>query len=349
MTQIPNPTSKPKVAVLIPQEKRALVFPQQVEAALQAFSDPHIATDDELANGDLSEMLRDVPAVITGWLSPEIPRSAFAPQGSIGFLSHTAGSVRKLGVQDALEAGEVRVSHAASTIAYAVAEFTLTQMLAHVRRHRDTDAGFRNGTPWFDMRENFLGQLLSAQEVGIVGLGYVGRLVLDLLRPFGCKISVSDPFVDEERARSLGVTLRSLDDLFETCSIVTLHAPKLPETERMITRRHLDSMVPGGLLVNTARARLIEEGAMLDVLRQGRIFAALDTFEKEPGLGTDMPPEMREELRQLPNLYASPHCAGHTSDSYIRQGLTAVEEVRRYLAGEDLKQEIPSERAAMLA
>lgn len=127
-------------------------------------------------------------------------------------------------------------------------------MLPHIRRHRDTDAGFRNGTPWFDMRANFLGQLLSAQEVGIVGLGYVGRLVLDLLRPFGCKISVSDPFVDEDRARSLGVTLRSLDDLFETCSIVTLHAPKLPETERMITRRHLNSMVPAGLLVNTARA-----------------------------------------------------------------------------------------------
>lgn len=88
---------------------------------------------------------------------------------------------------------------------------------------------------------------------------------------------------------------------------------------------------------------------MLDVLRLGRIFAALDTFETEPGLGKDMPPEMREELRQLPKLYTSPHCAGHTSDSYIRQGLTAVEEVRRYLAAEELKQEITSERAAMLA
>lgn len=110
MTQPHNPTSKPRVAVLIPQEKRALVFSQQVEAAPQVFADADIATDDELANGDLSEMLRDVPAMITGWLSPEIPRSALAPQGSISFLSHTAGSVRKLGVQDAVEAGGVRAS-----------------------------------------------------------------------------------------------------------------------------------------------------------------------------------------------------------------------------------------------
>ncbi|MEL6520520.1 MAG: hydroxyacid dehydrogenase [Pseudomonadota bacterium] len=342
-------SQKPKVAVLIPQEKRDLVFRSEAEETLATFADPFIATDQELAQGDISKMLHNVPAVITGWLSPPIPKSAFAPSGSVKFLSHTAGSVRKLGVQGALEAGEVRVSHAASVIAYAVAEFTLTQMLAHVRRHRDTDAGFRNGTPWFDIRENFLGQLLSAQEVGIVGLGYVGRLVLDLLRPFGCPISVYDPFVDQVQALTLGVTLRPLEELFRRCSIVTLHAAKLPETERMITRAHLDLLRPGSLLVNTARAQLIEEGAILDVLREGKIFAALDTFEKEPGLGQDMPPKMREELQRLPNLYASPHCAGHTSDSYIRQGLSAVEEVRRFLAGERLNQEISREKAPMLA
>lgn len=344
------PDPKPRIAVLIPEQKRALVFPEQVEAALAAFATPVIPSDRTLESGDLCPVLDDVPAAITGWGSPAIPAAALAPNGgSVRFVSHSAGSVRSLGVQQALEAGTLRVSHAASVIAYAVAEFTLAQMLAHVRRHREFDAGFRNGTPWFDMRERLLGQLLGAQEVGIVGLGYVGRLVLDLLRPFGCPISVYDPFVDGAQAAVLGVTLRGLDDLFQTCTIVTLHAANLPATERMITRAHLTSMRPGSLLVNTARAGLIEEGAMLEVLREGHIFAALDCFDTEPGLGQDMTCDMRSELRPLRNLYPSPHCAGHTSDSYVRQGMTSVEEVRRFLNGEDLRQEIPKEKAAMLA
>ncbi len=342
-------TSRPKIAVLVPKEKRDLTFPSIVKDALAEFAEPLILPDDTLANADLAPFLKDVPAVITGWQSPAIPAEALAPKGSIGFVSHMAGSVRKLGVQDGLEKGELRVSHAAPVIAYAVAEFALTQMLAHLRRHRDFDQGFRNGTAWFDMRENYLGQLLSAQPVGIVGLGYVGRLVLDLLRPFGCPIYVYDPFLSKQDAAALGVTLLGLDALFETCSVISLHAPNLPVTEGMVTRKHLKSLCDGGLLVNTARAGILEKGALVDELKTGRIFAALDTFESEPPLGADMTPQMRAELSALSNAYLSPHAAGHTSDSYVRQGLTAVEEVRRYLSGQPLEQEILREKAAAMA
>lgn len=335
-------TNRPRVAVLIPKETRERIFTDVVVDELAAFAEPVIVADDQLAGESLSELLKDIPVAITGWKSPKLPIQSLAPKGSVVFVSHAAGSIKALDILGSLEAGHIRVSHAAPKIADAVAEFTLTQILAHLRRHTEMDAGLRAGKPWFDLRHNHLGQLLGAQDVGIVGLGYVGHLVLKLLRPFGCNVCVYDPFIDSAQAEQLGVTLLSLEDLFERCSVVSLHAANLPATEGMITTDHLERLQPGGLLVNTARAGLIEKGALLKVLQQGRIFAAIDTFDIEP-LPDDDP------LRQLRNIYLSPHCAGHTVESYVQQGLSAVEEVRLFLSGQTLKQEIIRERAAALA
>ncbi|SFA74093.1 D-3-phosphoglycerate dehydrogenase [Poseidonocella pacifica] len=332
---------RPKVAVLMPEEVRSRIFTREVETALQAFAEPVFVSDDTLASGDFASALEDVTAAITGWRSPSLS-SFLAPHGSIAFVSHAAGSVKSLGVENALRDGHIRVSHSAPEIALAVAEFTLTQILAHLRLHREQDAALRGDMGWQEMRTGQLGQLLAAQNVGLVGLGYVGRLVLDRLRPFGCTVSVYDPFISAEQAKQLGVTLLDLETLFARCRVVSLHAANLPATEGMIKRSHLEAMAPGALLVNTARAGLIEAGAMIHALQQGRIFAAIDTFDIEP-LPQDDP------LRTQGNVYLSPHCAGHTRESYIRQGLAAVEDVRRYFAGETLKQEILREKAAVLA
>lgn len=345
-TQDPNQPAdrtgtRPRVAVLMPAEVRSRIFPSEVAEALSAFAEPVFVSDEDLQSGAFADALQDVTAVITGWLSPDLSQLV-APQGGISFVSHAAGSVKRLGVEAALRAGHIRVSHSAPEIALPVAEFTLTQILAHLRLHREQDAGLRGTMGWADMRKRYLGQLLAAQEVGLVGLGYVGRLVLDRLRPFGCKVSVCDPYLSAEQADKLGVTLLDLDTMFARCPVVSLHAPNLPATEGMITRSHLEAMAPGSLLINTARAGLLEPGALVSVLEQGRIFAAIDTFDMEPLPGDD-------PLRGMPNVYLSPHCAGHTKESYVRQGFSAVEEVRRYFAGEATKQEIQRERAAVLA
>ncbi len=332
---------RPQVAVLMPAEVRSRIFTDEVDTALRAFAEPLLVSDAALASGRFGPEVRGAEAAVTGWQSPRLTE-LLAPQGSVRFVSHAAGSVKLLGVEEALQAGDIRVSHSAPEIALAVAEFTLTQILAHLRLHREQDAALRGPMSWQEMRRVHLGRLLAAQEVGLVGLGYVGRLVLDRLRPFGCKVSVYDPFITDDQAARLGVTLVDLDTMFARCPVVSLHAANLPATEGMITRRHLEAMAPGALLVNTARAGLIAPGALLQVLRAGRIFAAIDTFDIEP-LPADDP------LRQMPNVYLSPHCAGHTRESYIRQGLSAVEEVRRFFAGETLKQEILRDKAAVLA
>jgi phosphoglycerate dehydrogenase-like enzyme len=334
--------NREKVAVLIPEETRGRIFSEEAMAALSSFADPVIPTDGELSGGDLADCLEGIQAVITGWKSPKVPPSSLSPDGSVRFVSHAAGSINPLKVGEALQQGHIRVSHAAPVIADAVAEFTLAQILAHLRRHREMDAGLRTKTPWFELRDQYLGHLLGAQDVGIVGLGYVGRLVLELLRPFGCKVFIFDPFVTDDQAAEMGVTRLSLDQLFARCSVVSLHAANLQATKGMITKAHLSAMRPGGLLVNTARAGLIAPDALAATLREGRIFAALDTFDVEPL------PE-NDALRRMDNVYLSPHCAGHTKESYVRQGLSAVEEVRLFVSGKELKQEIAREKAAILA
>ena len=253
MTKQASPAfdTRPRVAVLMPAEVRSRIFPQQAEGALNAFAHPVFVSDEDLVSGALANALRDVTAVITGWLSPTLSH-LLAPQGDIVFVSHAAGSVKRLDVEQALVDGHIRVSHSAPEIALAVAEFTLAQILAHLRLHTRQDAGLRGTMGWAEMRKGYLGQLLAAQTVGLVGLGYVGRLVLDRLRPFGCKVAVYDPFISTEEAERLGVTLMELDTLFASCPVVSLHAANLPATEGMITRSHLHAMVDGSLLVNTA-------------------------------------------------------------------------------------------------
>ncbi|WP_424930806.1 hydroxyacid dehydrogenase [Amaricoccus macauensis] len=334
--------NRPRVAVLIPEEVRGRIFPDTVTKALSEFAEPVFYADDELRDQDIAPALSGITAVITGWQSPKLPLDSLAPRGSVQIISHAAGSVIRLGVKEALERGEIRVSHSAPVIGEAVAEFTLAQILAHLRRHRDTDAAMRRGEGWLQVKQSYLGQLLSAQKVGIVGLGYVGRMVLDLLKPFRCEVMVFDPYVSETEADGLGVISCDLETLFRECSVVSLHAPNIEATNGMITKSLLDLMAEGALLVNNARAGLLEKGALLETLDAGRIFAAIDVFDVEPL------PE-GDRIFDLPNVYLSPHSAGHTHESYVRQGLSAVEDVRRFFTGERLLQEIPPERAATMA
>ncbi|MGI9434071.1 MAG: NAD(P)-dependent oxidoreductase, partial [Geminicoccaceae bacterium] len=140
----------------------------------------------------------------------------------------------------------------------------------------------------------------------------------------------------------LGVELQALDDLFAKSDIVSLHAPALPETLRMVGAAQFAKLRDGALFINTARAALVDEGAFLDALRQDRFAAAIDVFETEPLQG-DSP------FRSLPNVSLAPHSAGHTTDTYRRQGAALVEEIERFFNGEKLRYEVTGSMLATMA
>jgi D-3-phosphoglycerate dehydrogenase len=213
--------------------------------------------------------------------------------------------------------------------ATAVAEFTLGAILAETRLIRVGHEALRAGDWRGDLyRADRTGRELNEMTVGVIGYGNIGTKVVRLLRAFGCKVLVHDPYVQlSAEDRNGGVELVALDQLLDQADVVTVHARVTDETRRMINAETLGRMKPDAILVNTARGPLVDYDALYEALRDRRIAGAmLETFAVEP-VPADWP------LLQLPNVTLTPHIAGASVRTVTFAAEQAAEEVRRYLAG----------------
>ena len=213
--------------------------------------------------------------------------------------------------------------------ASAVAEFTIGAILAETRLIRAGHESLRQGEWRGDLyRADRTGRELSEMTVGVIGYGAIGTRVVKLLKPFGCRILVSDPYIQlSAEDRNAGIELVSLDTLLEQADVVTLHARVTEETRHLINAETLARMKPDALLVNTARGPLVDYAALYDALAGGRIAGAmLETFAIEPV-------EPDDPLLKLPNVTLTPHIAGASVRTVTYAAEQAAEEVRRFLAG----------------
>jgi phosphoglycerate dehydrogenase-like enzyme len=227
-------------------------------------------------------------------------------------------------VSDALWQRGIRVTTAAPVLARDVAVTTLGLMIVGLKRiwplgEHVRAGGWRESAYW-PSRE------LCGKIVGIIGASHVGRHLIGLLRPFGARVLLYDPYVSAEEAAVLGVTKAELDDLVQQADVVSLHAPAKRETYHLLDAERLARMKDDALLINTARGTLIDEAALIAELQRGRFFAFLDVTDPEP-------PAAASPLRQLGNVVVTPHLAGCIEDCG-RMGEMAVEELRRCFAGE---------------
>jgi phosphoglycerate dehydrogenase-like enzyme len=324
--------ARPAVAVLLPAAMRRQILSPAAERQLASFARVVEPAGPAVAERELPELLAGAVACLTGWGTPPLADELLLGCPELRLVAHTAGSIRRLVPPAALERG-LRVSHAAAIIADAVAELVVAQALLCLRRLHEIDRAMRAGDAWAAIREAYPGRLLGDRTVGVVGAGRTGRAVIQLLRAFGCRLLAYDPHLTPDEAARLGVAAVGLDELCAAADVVTLHAPVLPETRGMIGRAQLARLREGAVFINAARASLVDEGALLAELRAGRIVAALDVFGAEP-----LPPD--SPFRALPNVILSPHTAGHTLDTHLRQGQAMVEEVGRLLRGEPLRYEV---------
>ena len=220
---------------------------------------------------------------------------------------------------------DIPVVHILGRNANTVAEFTVGMIVSEMRNVARSDCAMRNGV-WYnrfvDPHRCFE---LRHKTIGLVGFGAIARRLAQLLSGFDVRMLAYDPFVPQETARALGVEMAALEAVLRQSDVVSVHARLLPETEGLIGERELALMKPTAYLVNTARAGLVDEAALLKALQEHRIAgAAIDVFWKEP-LPADSP------WLQLDNLTVTPHLAGTTADSFYYSAELVVKAVLDYL------------------
>ncbi len=297
-------------------------------------------TDRDFTAQELASLLPGTEAVVTSWGAPAFSPELLAFADRLRIVGHAAGSVKHLMPKEGYDRGIVVLS-AARVIADAVAEYTLWAMLTMQRELCLYEPLMREKRGWKTAAEGF-GHELYYKRIGVVGVSLVGRKVIELLRPFACEVVVYDPYLNETECRELGVRCIALEELFATSDIVSLHAPTTAETERMIDARHFQVMKDRALFINTARAWIVDQAAMLATLRSGRIRAVLDVFDCEP-LPVD------DELRDLDNVLLTPHIAGHSMESRRRLVEAIATDMQRFFAGQTLRLAVVWDRLRIMA
>jgi D-3-phosphoglycerate dehydrogenase len=212
----------------------------------------------------------------------------------------------------------------AGTPSYATAELTWGLILAAARQIPQQMSALRAGK-W----QIGVGSTLRGKTLGIYGYGRLGGAVAGLGKAFGMDVLVWASEASRQRARADGYAVaQSRRTFFESCDVISLHLRLVPATRGIVTRDDLSCMKPTALLVNTSRAPLIETGALVEALRQGRPgMAAVDVYDREPLLDRNDP------LLTLDNVVCTPHIGYVTRDEYEVQFSDIFDQINAYVAG----------------
>lgn len=269
----------------------------------------------------------DAPVLVTH-LAP-LSGSMFEAMPTLELVAVSRGGPVNIDMK-AAAAHSVTVVNTPGRNASAVAEFTIGAILAETRNITKGHDALRRGEYRGDLyRADMTGDELSEMTVGVIGYGNVGTKVVRLLRAFGCRILVTDPYIQlAPDDRDAGVELVALDRLLAEADVVSLHPRVTDETRGMIGAEALAAMKPGAVIVNTARGPLMDYDALYDALVSGHLRGAmLETFAIEP-----VPPDW--PLLKLPNVTLTPHIAGASLKTVRIAAAKAAEEVRRWIVGE---------------
>ena len=336
---------KPKVFVAPGGTLQQQLFPRPVRDALSDFSQPLYNDGPEpLSGNELASRLAECHALITGWGCPKLTKELLDRAPDLRIVAHAAGSVRFVlpDPPDEFFQRGLRITSATSTMSRYVAELSLCLAIACLRRIARFREEMKGTDLWWGTFSDLNPDTLIEQRVGIVGLGSISWELVRLLAPFQCELYAYSKHADPDRAAAVGVKLIPLDDLLRTCPIIFLLAAVRPDTVKIIDRQRLRLIADGSVIVNTARGALVDEEALIDELKAGRLWAGLDVTDPEP-------PEPDSPLRSLPNVLLTPHVGGPVPSRYWDMAAFCVAELRRFFHGQPLQGEITEKRLEGMA
>jgi phosphoglycerate dehydrogenase-like enzyme len=287
----------------------------------------------------LIEFIGDADALIVCHGSPRITGEIMDASPNLAFIGELEGDrfARRIDVEAAWERG-IRTVDTTNGSSYGVAEWALAMAMIGLRNAGalfrqiviDRKASFH---PDFFSDPGYQRGELSGKTVGLIGCGIIGRRLLELLQAFHVKVYVHDPYVPRELADIYDVTLTSLDNVLSLADVVICLAPITPATRGMLGAREFDLMREDAVFVNVSRGAIVQTDALIAKLRQGKLIASLDVFDPEP-IPVDSP------VRDLPNVFLTPHIAGVNAAGGPRFFKIMVDELERFFGGHETRYDL---------
>ncbi len=275
--------------------------------------------------GELQRQAAASDALLT-LLTDRIDAALLEQSGRLLVVSNMATGFDNIDIEAASRRA-VLVTRTPGVLSETTADFAFALILAAGRRVVEANDYARRGLWKTWGPETMLGHDVYGATLGIVGMGGIGQEVARRARGFGMRIVYNSRTPKPALERRYRMPFLPLDELLRQSDFVTLHAPLTSETRHLIGRPQLALMKPAAVLVNTARGPLVDQGALLDALREGRIAAAaLDVTDPEP-----MPPD--DPLLSLPNVIITPHIASASVATRSRMALLAAENLLQALGG----------------
>jgi phosphoglycerate dehydrogenase-like enzyme len=275
--------------------------------------------------------------LVTFWGSGRLTPEILAENPQLKYMCNISGTVRSMVDPECLRRG-LMVTNWGGVISRTISEASLMMILASLRRITETTLAMHVRGEWPGQQV----RSLFERSVGLHGMGPIAQELVPLLRPFRVELSAYSPNCPDGVFERLGVRrVSSLRELYSSHDVISIHTGNTPENQHIVDAEILGAMRDGAVLVNTARGEIVDTAALVAELKRGRIYAALDVYEEEP-LPADSP------LRGLENCLLVPHRGGPTADRLVDTGRLCLDNLRRYLAGEEPVNRLSAERLATM-
>jgi phosphoglycerate dehydrogenase-like enzyme len=284
----------------------------------------------------------DVDIILASWGSPKFDKAFLETVPNLKMVAYAAGTIKKL-VTDEFWERDIKITAASAANAIAVAEYTVSAMVFMAKNVRHAAKRYidDNKDNFLKLRDEPVG--FNGLNVGLIGASYVGREVIRLLGSYNVKVAVYDPYLTPEVAEELGVNKMELNQLVAWADVISVHAPKLPETQNLIGREQFQLMKDGSFFINTARGTIVDYEALAEITPQKNIEVVIDVTDPDEPLPGNSP------LRKLDNVLITPHIAGSRGNEQQLMGTLAVEEIKRFVTGQPLVYEISKEDLSRIA
>ena len=297
-----------------------------------------VIVDTGLSEDQLVEKIKDIDALVIR-SGTQVTARVVEAADRLKIIGRAGVGVDNVDTEAATKKGII-VSNTPDGNTLSAAEHTFAMMMAMARNIPQACASLRSDK-W--ERNKFMGVELSGKVLGVVGLGRIGAEVAKRAQVFNMTILGFDPFVSEERAKSMGITLTTVEDICRKADFITVHTPLTKETKNIINADMFGVMKPTARIINCARGGIINEEDLFEAVNSGKIAgAAIDVFVEEPPTGSS--------LLKSDKIIVTPHLGASTVEAQVNVAIDIAYEIIRVLNGEGAKSavNIPAVRPELM-